>query len=76
MPSFVAILVFFLLDVVASMLLLRLSSFTEICAAATGASLSDVDVGGVLAPDGGMDESVAELSSMVPAMASPLTKKP
>lgn len=43
-----------------------------------GASLSDADVGGVLAPEGGADASVAlaELSSIVPAMASPFTKKP
>lgn len=43
-----------------------------------GASLSDAEVGGVLAPEGGTEASVAlaELSSIVPAIASPFTKKP
>lgn len=51
--------------------------FFVVCFVA-GASVSEADVGGVLAPDGGTDASVlvAEGSSIVPTICSPFTKKP
>lgn len=55
---------------------LRFFSFMEIFVACIGASVSDAEVGGVLVPDGGSEVSVAELSSIVPAIASPFTKNP
>jgi hypothetical protein len=44
--------------------------------AVAGASESEAEVGGVLAPEGDIEVSVVELSSIVPAIASPFTKKP
>lgn len=54
---------------------LRLFFLSDVFA---GASVSEAEVGGVLAPDEGFDASVvvAEESSMVPSIDSPFTKKP
>lgn len=57
---------------------LRLVFLSVILTDLVGASDSESEVGGVLAPEGGIEASVAlaELSSIVPAIASPFTKKP